>query len=217
MSDFDEEAERERLREQYEREQQKREATEHMSELLLKGATMTDAHCEECGDPIFRYDGQTFCPTCKREVGLDTADDGVSAESTGSVDTDTSAEPERAAEATTITEDGDEPTDDGAAVKAPRPTDEDRTRRESVETPDAEPANDGRVEVPAIEPEAGSEPPRSTAENAGDLGDARHSLERTLAHFARQAESTDDPRRARDALEAVREAAGALSALDQVR
>jgi len=70
MSDFDKEAERERLREKYERDQKKREATEQMSELLLKGATMTNAHCDQCGDPIFRYDGQEFCPSCEEVVGV---------------------------------------------------------------------------------------------------------------------------------------------------
>jgi len=65
MSGFDEEAERERLREKYERDQEKRASTQRMSELLLKGATMTNSHCDACGDPIFRYDGQEFCPTCQ--------------------------------------------------------------------------------------------------------------------------------------------------------
>ncbi|QPV64887.1 hypothetical protein I7X12_09885 [Halosimplex litoreum] len=68
MSDFDKEAERERLREKYEQDKQKREASERMSDLLLKGATMTNAHCNDCGDPIFRYDGDEFCPTCQRVV-----------------------------------------------------------------------------------------------------------------------------------------------------
>jgi uncharacterized Zn finger protein (UPF0148 family) len=68
MSDFDKEAEREKLRDKYERDQQKREATEQMSELLLKGATMTNSHCGTCGDPIFRYEGQEFCPTCEEVV-----------------------------------------------------------------------------------------------------------------------------------------------------
>ncbi|MFB6154668.1 MAG: Sjogren's syndrome/scleroderma autoantigen 1 family protein, partial [Haloferacaceae archaeon] len=67
MSDFDAEAEREKLREKYERDREKREATQRMSELLLKGATMTNKHCDRCGDPIFRYQGQEFCPTCQRE------------------------------------------------------------------------------------------------------------------------------------------------------
>ncbi|WP_276252117.1 Sjogren's syndrome/scleroderma autoantigen 1 family protein [Haloarcula rara] len=71
MSDFDKEAEREKLREKYGKEEEKRKATEQMSELLLKGATMTNAHCTDCGDPIFRYDGQEFCPTCQKPVARD--------------------------------------------------------------------------------------------------------------------------------------------------
>lgn len=71
MSDFDKEAEREKLREKYGEEEEKRKATEQMSELLLKGATMTNAHCTDCGDPIFRYDGQEFCPTCQKPVARD--------------------------------------------------------------------------------------------------------------------------------------------------
>ena len=77
MSDFDKEAEREKLREKYGDAQSDREATEQMSDLLLKGATMTNAHCNNCGDPIFRYDGQEFCPTCQQPVdrGDDAGDD----------------------------------------------------------------------------------------------------------------------------------------------
>jgi uncharacterized Zn finger protein (UPF0148 family) len=75
MSDFDKEAEREKLREKYgEEDEEKRAATEQMSELLLKGATMTNAHCTDCGDPIFRYDGQEFCPTCQKPVARDQAE-----------------------------------------------------------------------------------------------------------------------------------------------
>ena len=66
--DFDREAERERLREKYERDKAKREASERMSELLLQGATMTNRHCPECRSPVFRYDGTEFCPTCERQV-----------------------------------------------------------------------------------------------------------------------------------------------------
>ncbi|WP_340098718.1 Sjogren's syndrome/scleroderma autoantigen 1 family protein [Salinibaculum salinum] len=78
MSDFDKEAERERLREKYEQEQKEREATEKMSELLLQGATMTNAHCSDCGDPIFRYDGQEFCASCEKAVDRDTGEGGES-------------------------------------------------------------------------------------------------------------------------------------------
>ncbi|MFB6189378.1 MAG: Sjogren's syndrome/scleroderma autoantigen 1 family protein [Halapricum sp.] len=82
MSDFDKDAERERLRKQFEQEESQRETTERMSELLLKGATMTNAHCGTCGDPIFRYEGQEFCPTCQEVV----TDEGDTAEGQSSAD-----------------------------------------------------------------------------------------------------------------------------------
>lgn len=68
MSEFDKEAEREKLREQLERDEERRETTEQMSELLLKGATMLNAHCADCASPIFRHEGEEFCPTCNRSV-----------------------------------------------------------------------------------------------------------------------------------------------------
>ena len=71
MSEFDEEAERERLRRKYEQDRQERETTERMSELLLQGATMTNAHCSACGNPVFRYEGQEFCATCEQPVDRD--------------------------------------------------------------------------------------------------------------------------------------------------
>src|SRR6056297_697389 len=83
MSDFDKEAEREKLREKYGEEEEKRKATEQMSELLLKGATMTNAHCTDCGDPIFRYDGQEFCPTCQKPVARDQGSDDGEADTQG--------------------------------------------------------------------------------------------------------------------------------------
>jgi len=64
MSDFDKEAEREKLREKYEQDKEERKATQRMSDLLLKGATMTNAHCGTCGDPLFQHEGTTFCPSC---------------------------------------------------------------------------------------------------------------------------------------------------------
>ncbi len=67
-SGFDKEAEREKLREKYGDDDEDRENTRRMSELLLQGATMTGKHCDNCGDPIFRHDGQEFCPTCQHEA-----------------------------------------------------------------------------------------------------------------------------------------------------
>ncbi len=63
MSDFDKEAEREKLRKRFGEDSQD-ETTERMSELLLRGATMTNMHCDNCGNPLFRKDGQEFCPNC---------------------------------------------------------------------------------------------------------------------------------------------------------
>lgn len=67
MSDFDKEAERQRLREKYEKDAERREETQRMSELLLQGATMTNKHCNQCGTPIFRYQGTEFCPNCQNK------------------------------------------------------------------------------------------------------------------------------------------------------
>ncbi|WP_233741070.1 Sjogren's syndrome/scleroderma autoantigen 1 family protein, partial [Halobaculum saliterrae] len=63
-SGFDKEAEREKLQEKFARDERKRESTRRMSELLLKGATMTNSHCDACGSPVFRQNGQEFCPEC---------------------------------------------------------------------------------------------------------------------------------------------------------
>jgi uncharacterized Zn finger protein (UPF0148 family) len=78
MSDFDKEAEREKLREKYERDREKRKETERMSQLLLQGATMTNRHCDTCGDPLFRYQGNEFCATCegRAQEAQAAADDG---------------------------------------------------------------------------------------------------------------------------------------------
>lgn len=68
MSEFDKEKEREKLREQLAADEERRETTQQMSELLLKGATMLNVHCDRCASPIFRYEGEEFCPTCERTV-----------------------------------------------------------------------------------------------------------------------------------------------------
>ena len=67
MAEMDKEAEKEKLRLQFEREAKSRESARVMSSLLLQGATMTRKHCEMCGDPIFLQEGKEFCPSCKGE------------------------------------------------------------------------------------------------------------------------------------------------------
>lgn len=69
MSDeFDKEAERERLKEKFEKDEADRAAAKQMSELLLQGARMTDRHCPTCGSPLFEEDDELFCPTCEQAV-----------------------------------------------------------------------------------------------------------------------------------------------------
>ncbi|ELZ95290.1 hypothetical protein C440_09437 [Haloferax mucosum ATCC BAA-1512] len=97
MSDFDKEAERQRLREKYERDEAKRRSTQRMSELLLQGATMTNKHCDQCGDPLFRYEGQVFCPTCQS---------GEQAAASEDKPADTAQHAENAAESSEATAEG---------------------------------------------------------------------------------------------------------------
>jgi uncharacterized Zn finger protein (UPF0148 family) len=230
MSDFDKEAEREKLREKYEQEQEEREATEKMSELLLQGATMTNAHCSDCGDPIFRYDGQEFCASCEKAV-----DRGTDADANGSDGEDADADDGDAAGASTddgtnnieVTSPDDARVAFGSGNAADEPADADGGQSPSEQETPTEPTSGGREatagqrrsgvdpseqpssrerpparEVPSVEPSAG-----------GDVSAARDSLVRTLTRFSEQAEATEDPQRAREYLAAAREAAETLSAL----
>jgi len=244
MSDFDKEAERERLREKYEQEQADREATEKMSELLLQGATMTNAHCSDCGDPIFRYDGQEFCATCEKAVdrGENGADAGSEGDGAGDDSTDEAgADDQDRIEVTTPSEgarvrfgtdaDDGQPADrsegegrsgdDGDAEAGPReqvdPTRAERDRTESTR-PDRGHADRERVDrprttVPSVEPGSRGTGSGSGAGAGANLATARESLVRTLAQLTRKAETADDPVRAREYLEAAREAAETMAAL----
>jgi len=206
MSGFDEEAERERLREKYEQDQEKRAATQRMSELLLKGATMTNSHCDTCGDPLFRYDGQTFCPTCQAAEQEAAAADGAEAQATA--DTETPAEPD-AADTT--------PTPEGADATAEPDVDAaTRDRRTPPSAGGDAAAASGDDRVANRQPRREAPTPRPEADTgADDLADAHASLSRTLVRYARAAEDTDDPRRAKELLAVAREAAETLAALDR--
>jgi uncharacterized Zn finger protein (UPF0148 family) len=226
MSDFDREAERERLREKYEHDQNKREATEQMSELLLKGATMTNAHCSECGDPIFRYDGQEFCPTCEKAVERDTGgdSDGESADEDRADDTDQErievADPSQGArvafggDADQSTSERSTEAPDDAAAKAREQAGEQHAGRY-----DREDSTTRRTREPQSDraPRRGRERDRRGARPVhGDgIAAARESLVEALVRFSEDAAATDDPRRAEDHLAAAREAAEALDALDR--
>ena len=228
MSEFDKEKERERLREQYERDRKKREATEQMSELLLQGATMTNAHCSECGDPIFRYDGQEFCATCERPV-----ERAADASEDGDEDEDDQLEVTTPSEDTRVVF-GDE-SDQAAQQKAQTGTRQAEGGEGSLSRRDTAGGADdpttratadrstSRADDPAAQATADRQSGRTSAgepverrdtyDSGGGLDAARNSLVRTLVAHADRAEAAGDPREARDHLQVAREAAETLDAL----
>lgn len=199
MSEFDKEAEREKLRRKYEAEQEDRQATQRMSELLLQGATMTNRHCDACGSPIFRYEGQEFCPSCQAAATEGAAATRQSEPESESPDPAETA-PESEAEARELADDERaEPTD-----TASQPSE--------VREP-ADPADEPSRATEAIEP-ADEPDPTPNADAAGDLAGARDALAESITRLSRRAGETDDPRRAREFLEAAHEAAATLETLD---
>ena len=222
MSEFDKEAEREKLREKYEHEEQKREATEQMSELLLKGATMTNAHCSDCGDPIFRYDGQEFCPTCEKAVernigGADEDGDDHREDDQGSIEVTEPSEGTRVsfggdAEQAEAGQGGQQ--DEGATHSREETVEEFPQQSQANRQPQQNQAN-RRGQQPTPSRQQGGSAPRPSRTTGGDgVAAARESLVAALARFSEQAAATDDPQRARDHLAAAREAAEALDALN---
>ncbi len=226
MSDFDKEAERQKLREKFDRDKEKRKETERMSQLLLQGATMTNRHCDTCGDPLFRYQGQVFCATCegraqeaeaeeksdaqRAAAGSDTTRGGATV-ATGPVEETEgteAAEPpmgERALDADAT----EHPT---ARVDSERGGDAEAAAGTSERANATVPTNAPKTSTPA-------ERPASTSAQSGNdaLADARASLIRTLTRHAQQAETADGPHRATEHLSAAREAAEALAALERGR
>ncbi|WP_144904652.1 Sjogren's syndrome/scleroderma autoantigen 1 family protein [Halobellus captivus] len=223
MSDFDEEAERKRLREKYEQDEERRKETQQMSELLLKGATMTNRHCDDCGAPIFRYQGQEFCPSCQRTTGGG-ADGQARA---GGQEGQASADHQPATNERAAKDEGGptvEAAESGRAepgASAARPGAESgngerasATGRETAAAVGGEGASptDGETVSPIGAAGAASTDSRQTS--AGSDNEAREALLRALTQHARLAEETDDPRRAKDHLAAAREAAAALDELE---
>ena len=226
MSDFDAEAERERLREKYEAEAEDRKRTQQMSELLLKGATMTNAHCGECGSPIFRYEGEEFCPDCQRATGGDVTE-GEAAAGDGTAAADTAggeaeavgadAAPHGATDETGA--DAGTPGANGAAasngfggvdVAA-------EGHRETAATPSGSGADavGPRDEAPTEPRDARRASTTGEVESSRSKRETAHdALYAALTRHARLAADTDDPRKATEHLEAAREAAAAVDELD---
>jgi len=217
MSDFDKEAEREKLRKKYERDEADREATQRMSDLLLKGATMTNTHCGTCGDPLFSQNGVNFCPSChggpqgvEASIPDERQDQGQSPDSgaepagnSSAPATDSSAltTPESQPDSEPTDLDVTPTTDDGSSAPERSPA--------SVPTDTAPPAR--TPPAPATGSDAGTG--TTSAGTTPSLESARGSLHQALERFAAEAASTDDPRYATECLEAAHEAAQALSAL----
>ncbi|WP_254542945.1 Sjogren's syndrome/scleroderma autoantigen 1 family protein [Halomarina pelagica] len=230
MSEFDKEAEREKLRKQFAEDDRKRASTERMSELLLKGATMTNKHCDACGDPIFRWQDEEFCPTCTAEGQERAAGERAAQGRTEEQRAAEEATPPRPAEA-----DGDptavesppsgetvdvgeidveppersgspEPPEPPESPESPEPSATTRSVRDPPSGPQESAASQRTPGAPNAE--AGASPGRYA-----DLSAARESLARTVTRFAEEAEAADDLARAREFLAAVGDAADALAAV----
>ena len=209
MSEFDKEAEREKLREKFARDEEKREHTQRMSELLLKGATMTNQHCNNCGDPIFRHDGDEFCPTCG----------GAAAEQAADVpEHDTEVETaEKSLDSAQAAHDGApagpetaETSADASTRPTPTPTPDPSSRRAPPSQQSSQSSGDAGRTSPS---EAA---PASPADGSAQrTGSGRVELQRALSTAAANAAAAEDPHTAKAWLEAAREAAEALSALDR--
>lgn len=232
MSDFDKEAEREKLRERFAEDEEKRETTEQMSELLLQGATMTNSHCGTCGNPLFRYDGQTFCPTCQRaENDEPTAENGNTGTAT---DATATANDTPAADEATVPEnetmgdsrqipvddprDGTETDPDRAAESQPEATTAATGQPASTPTDDRRaPPSQAHANATASSGDRRSSRDGQSAGSADDLVAAEASLSRTLRRLTNAAEEIDDLGRAREHLAAAHEAAEALDAVRTAR
>ena len=217
---IDKEALREELREKYERDERERESTQRMSDLLLKGATMTNAHCGTCGDPLFQQNGTTFCPSCHggpeavEGTGLEDATDDVASDEDAST----------AGTSPDVDEPGTDRTEPSPGDESPSSPDrpsEDGPTGPADRQPRAPEANTASGDVNRADP-AGSSPttdhrpparPTPRAAPSDEFATARDSLQRALEKFAAEAASTDDPRYARDCLEAAREASETLDTL----
>lgn len=159
MSEFDKEAEREKLREQLEQDRERRETTQQMSELLLKGATMLNVHCADCASPIFRHEGEEFCPTCNRSVEEIRTAGSTDVEDSAPAPADVEVPPEPI-----------EPPEDNSEIREPP--------RERAGIPET---NAGEALAAAIarfaDRAATTEDPRT----AGELMDAAHTAAEALA------------------------------------
>ena len=211
MSDFDREAEREKLRKKYEAEQADREATQRMSDLLLRGATMTNRHCDECGDPLFRHEGRIFCPTCQREVepATDASDAGEASAGAAA-----GSDPEAGADAVAGTDaDAADAMDaDGSTAAASDP----ESATEPAPTTDRNDSDAAGPEAPNAPSQPTHAPTTHRSTPPVDTQtdhDPVPQLAAAIDRFAARAAESPDPRRADEWLEAAERAAEVIAIL----
>ncbi|MGA9399860.1 Sjogren's syndrome/scleroderma autoantigen 1 family protein [Haladaptatus sp.] len=216
MSDFDKEAEREKLRQQYENERKERKSTQRMSELLLQGATMTGKHCDTCGDPIFRYDGNEFCSTCQQAASESAGENEETTANDSAVETTSQNVSEIEAESA----EPDQPQQQSQPENQPphptpqRPPSQQPPTHRARRAPPSQ-ASGNEVDERPRQPEPRTPGRTQATGEAGDLTEARNALVRKLTTLTREAESTNDVGYSRELLAATREAAEALAALDR--
>jgi UPF0148 protein len=195
--EFDKEAEREKLREKFEKDEEKREETQRMSELLLQGATMTNEHCENCGDPLFRDGGETFCPTCSGAGGQEQP-----------ADTQQAAEPRQQPQQPA------QPQSQQPTTEPPQSA-ERANGAEPVPQPETGSGADGGQQAGPSGDTQPAQGQRAAQPTATDAAGPRAELQRAVTTTARNANEATDPRTAKEWLEASKEAAEALAALEQ--
>ncbi len=216
--EFDKEAEREKLREKLADEEEKRSATQHMSELLLQGATMTNQHCDNCGDPLFRDNGETFCPSCANAEAAQAAGPQRPAEST---DADTNRGQANAGRnqadadgtAPEIPDDAEVTPLAGDQRGSPQPRAEKTQPRTGTTQPRTERARTQSRTGATDRPHSDTDRPQPPTGDA--VGDPRAELQRAVTETARNASAATDPNTARAWLEAAKSAAEALAALER--
>ncbi|MFP4175148.1 MAG: Sjogren's syndrome/scleroderma autoantigen 1 family protein [Halobacteriales archaeon] len=104
--------------------------TRVMSEALTRGATMLDDACDDCGNPLFRYQGDVFCAVC-REVS---EDNGGGEEKTEAADVDDTNAEETRSGAAKKSDGADYEVEENLRVLARRLA---RDAAESADDPDA--------------------------------------------------------------------------------
>lgn len=208
--EFDKEAEREKLREKYEKDAEKRSATQRMSELLLGGATMTDQHCDRCGDPLFRDGGETFCPTCRNDeqaqAKQQAAEEGVQSRSTADTSDHQSVPQSADGAGSGHAEAGESLSQLPDDTEGIAPADNRAPDRQVVQQASAPRPSQQRPEQSQYDPQPATN---------GDGVDPRVELQRAVTETARKANAATDPRTAKAWLEASKEAAEALAVLER--